>query len=141
MKAEQQLQAMMDEYPGLFRTRKDCINQLFCVIGNGYEWRAGQIVSKSCKWMSDSDLEDEWKNGRDYLKGKKKAKQKKADPFAVLERMRPKYDTYNWYPLCKYSLIFRIPKDVKSDWRDLADECKKMLIADGIDFEAKRDSL
>lgn len=35
---------MFDDYPTLFKDRSDCLNQLFCVIGNGYEWYNGELV-------------------------------------------------------------------------------------------------
>lgn len=40
-----------------------------------------------------------------------------------------------WYPLCKeYSYLYNYPKDIKPDWLDLIEECKAMLIADGIEI-------
>ena len=44
MTVETTIQWMFDNYPDLFATRKECYNHLFCVIGNGYEWKRGQIV-------------------------------------------------------------------------------------------------
>lgn len=44
MKAEDTLQFMMDFHGDLYHSRKDCLNQLFCVIGNGYEWENGELV-------------------------------------------------------------------------------------------------
>ena len=43
MTLELTIQDMFDRYPGLFKDRSDCLNQLFCVIGNGYEWRNGEL--------------------------------------------------------------------------------------------------
>ena len=44
MNLELTIQSMFDEYPSLFKERSDCLNQLFCVIGNGYEWVNGELV-------------------------------------------------------------------------------------------------
>ena len=38
MNVELTIQSMFDDYPTLFKDRADCLNHLFCVIGNGYEW-------------------------------------------------------------------------------------------------------
>lgn len=45
MKVELTIQKMFDEYPTLFKERADCLNHLFCTIGNGYEWINGELVS------------------------------------------------------------------------------------------------
>lgn len=44
MTAENTIQWMMDFYPDIYPTRKHCLNQLFCVIGNGYKWKHGELV-------------------------------------------------------------------------------------------------
>lgn len=45
MKFEQTLQCMLDFSGDLYPTRKHCLNHLFCTIGNGYEWKNGELVS------------------------------------------------------------------------------------------------
>lgn len=44
MNVELTIQDMFDEYPTLFKERADCLNHLFCAIGNGYEWVNGELV-------------------------------------------------------------------------------------------------
>ena len=44
MNVELTIQEMFDEYPTLFKERADCLNHLFCCIGNGYEWINGELV-------------------------------------------------------------------------------------------------
>ena len=34
-------------YPLLFKNALDVYDQLFCVIGNGYKWKDGELVSTS----------------------------------------------------------------------------------------------
>lgn len=42
---------------------------------------------------------------------------------------------FQWYPLSrKYSYLLNYPEDIKPDWLALIEECKRMLIADGIDI-------
>lgn len=38
-----------------------------------------------------------------------------------------------WYPISEYSLIKRIPADIKPDWKEAVEECKEMLRKDGIE--------
>ena len=44
MKVELTIQEMFDNYPTLFKERADCLNHLFCVIGNGYDWVNGELI-------------------------------------------------------------------------------------------------
>lgn len=46
MTFEATIQAMYDAYPEFFKERADCLNHLFCTLGNGWEWKNGQLVSK-----------------------------------------------------------------------------------------------
>lgn len=48
MNVELTIQNMFDNYPTLFKERSDCLNHLFCTIGNGYKWVDGELVSYSC---------------------------------------------------------------------------------------------
>lgn len=44
MNVELTIQEMFDSYPTLFKERADCLDHLFLVIGNGYEWVNGELV-------------------------------------------------------------------------------------------------
>ena len=44
MNVELTIQDCFDNYPGLFKERVDVLNHLFCVIGNGYDWKNGELV-------------------------------------------------------------------------------------------------
>lgn len=52
MKLELTIQEMFNEYPMLFKERSDCLNHLFCTIGNGYKWQNGELVSNDDKYTS-----------------------------------------------------------------------------------------
>lgn len=45
MRLEETIQFLYDQYPGLFSSRKEALDQLFCSIGNGYDWDNGQLVA------------------------------------------------------------------------------------------------
>ncbi len=40
------IRELLLEYPSLFKSRGDVLHHLFCVIGNGYEWVDGELVSR-----------------------------------------------------------------------------------------------
>lgn len=53
MKLELTIQEMFNECPTLFKERCDCLNHLFCTIGNGYEWRNGELCSNDDDYNID----------------------------------------------------------------------------------------
>ena len=56
MNVELTIQEMFDNYPTLFKERADCLDHLFCVIGNGYEWVNGELTD------GDSEVTQEYIN-------------------------------------------------------------------------------
>ena len=47
---------------------------------------------------------------------------------------RRNLDNPKWYPLSKkYSYLYNYPDNIKPDWKALIEECKQMLIDDGIE--------
>lgn len=133
MRAEDTLQYMTDFYPTIFPTRKHCLDYLFCVIGNGYKWKNGELV-----------CDDEYIKRYKLRKSIKKAEFKNE---AFWNGMNILYNSgdkqkipieynFTWYPLSKkYSYLYNYPEDIKDDWRALLEECKQLLIVDGIDIE------
>lgn len=137
MRAEDTLQYMADFYPEIFPTRKHCLDHLFCVIGNGYEWLNGELVDKYDEYEKRYKLknpikkaefkhEENWYNMNKFYN--------KLYALDENQKIPMQYD-FKWYPLSRnYSALFTYPKDIKDDWRALLEECKQMLIADGIDL-------
>lgn len=142
MRAEDELQFMMDFYPDLFPTRKHCLDHLFCVIGNGYQWTDGELV----------DNDDEYHKRYQIIEHIKRAKGKNEECFykRMDEEIRlksilkenykqlfgnMKYN-FSWYPLSKkYSYLYNYPENIKPDWLSILNECKQLLEADGIKTE------
>lgn len=60
MKLELTIQKMFNDYPSLFKERADCLNHLFCTIGNGYDWENGELVDcgSICRAPEDVDKEE-----------------------------------------------------------------------------------
>lgn len=138
MTVETTIQWMFDNYPDLFATRKECYNHLFCTIGNGYEWKRGQIV----RCDEDDEIEPfiiEAEN-RDYAAQAAEhtvAKQTEENinkhdaEMEILRRAGVKEPF--WYPISEFSLIKNIPSDIKPDWKAAVEECKELLRKDGIE--------
>ena len=131
MRVEDTLQFMMDFHGSIFYSRQKCLDHLFCVIGNGYDWVDGELVE------NDSDtktLLSRWK----LIKPIKYAKPTEtvSECGIIREDMynRRSLNVPKWYPLSKnYSYLYNYPNDIKDDWMALLEECKQMLIADGIE--------
>ena len=132
MRAEDTLQFMMDFQGNLFYNRQKCLDQLFCTIGNGYSWVDGELVEDS---LDTKTLLSRWKLTVPI---------EHAEPtWGVSELGKMKEDTFKrrgienpkWYPLSKkYSYLYNYPDNIKPDWKALIEECKQMLIDDGIDI-------
>ena len=145
MTVETTVQEMFDKYPLMYSTREECFDHLFCTIGNGYEWKWGQLVYHD-RGNPDYDEEAEKElNEKDYESEHLRAVQsesnleKKRQHDKLWERagiMKPG-GKHDWYPLSrKYSRLFTIPDDARDDWKSAVEECKKMLEEDGIDWQS-----
>lgn len=149
MTVETTIQQMFDEYPDLFSTRQECYDFLFCVLGNGYEWRRGQVVRIGDG--GDDRYIPMWEE-MDYSSAHPRAVQSKGN-IAIRRERDEKFhnlkrendladglpdigpydpDKRHWYPICEYSLINNVPPDVRSDWKAAVEECREMLREDGI---------
>lgn len=142
MKAENQLQYMMDFQGSLFYNRQKCLDQLFCTIGNGFHWLNGELVENNIeerakRWKLVKDIEYAEPDPFVLELGLSKERQVKEiceRRGKTVEDMLPK-----WYPLCEeYSYICNYPKDIKPDWLNLINECKQLLEADGIKVPENR---
>lgn len=136
MTLEETIQEMYDNYPMLFQERKECLNQLFCVIGNGYDWINGELISNERQiYKYDEDkgryILDYIDNSPVELKGDGKAKQTLDGGRSYNRCFKNKFE---WYPLSKFSRIVSYPDDIKEDWLKGIEETKNLLIKDNIDL-------
>lgn len=142
MRAEDTLQYMADFYPEIFPTRKHCLDHLFCVVGNGYEWVNGELVDDDSEYEKRYILREPIKKAE----FKREANWYQMNKFynnlynALNDlgenRSIPMEYNFEWYPLSKkYSALFTYPDNIKDDWKTLVEECKQMLLDDGIDIE------
>ena len=143
MTVETTVQEMFDKYPQMYSTREECFDHLFCTVGNGYEWRWGQLVYRD---RGDPDWDEEAEkesNEEDYARPHAKARQSAKN----LEARRKREELWvrcgalgrvgerRWYPLSRrYSRLFTVPADARDDWKAAVEECKAMLEKDGIEW-------
>ena len=124
----------------IYRTRVDIIDHLFFVIGNGYSWLDGAMVS-----TSDDDRNEEKPKvlpppgSPEYLSEeffKLSSKEQRvitdahydAEEDALAIGPLPDDGSFrNFYPVCQYSAILCIPDDVRPDWLAVAYEAALML--------------
>lgn len=135
MKAEDTLQYMADFYPEIFPTRKHALDQLFCVIGNGYEWINGELVDDDNKYKKRYQLKKSIKKAEfKYEELWNQQHEFYTDLYKSEENKIPIEYRFKWYPLCKrFSYLYNYPDDIKPDWKELLEECKRMLQEDGIE--------
>lgn len=121
---QKQLKRMVENYPSLFRTRFDILNHLFLVIGNGYKWRNGQLVDV----CGDDDLEPDLRQWPKWIK--KEILKSWNYQWGVRDCLREKktFDEVGFYPMCEYSKLATIPKDIQDDWHELALEAYCMVL-------------
>lgn len=137
-----------DYYPDLFKYRSDVINQLFFVIGNGYVWCDGAIMSTSPEdYISSAKIKEsdfsiktndlfremiERDKKKPYL-GEELVKDLRRilgeDVGDPKERPLPeKEGSRRFYPISKnYSNITKVPSDVRADWLAIAYEAAILL--------------
>ena len=138
-------------YQSIFPTKGVILDHLFFTIGNGYEWKGGELVGI----YEGATAETQLHNLKRYLDKKNKYYKKQHDArmkdFAVFnmksfdykpiivpvdleERMEDLSlplgiygEKRNIYPMSKeYSRIFTVPDDVKPDWLEGAFDAIKV---------------
>ena len=132
MRAEDTLQFMMDFQGNLFYNRQKCLDQLFCTIGNGYSWVDGELVEDS---LDTKTLLSRWKLVTPIERAEPTISVIEVGGIRESMFKRRNLDNPKWYPLSKkYSYLYNYPDNIKPDWKALIEECKQMLIDDGIDI-------
>ena len=148
MTVEATVQKLLDSCPGLLVSREECFDLLFCVIGNGYKWKWGQLVYDDFSDEGYDEEADREANEADYEIEHKRAepseecleaRKRKDELWAKAEMLKAEdidRQKHHWYPLSKkYSKLFTVPDDVREDWKEAVEECKRMLERDGVDWK------
>lgn len=143
MTVETTVQEMFDKYPLMYSTREECFDQLFCVIGNGYEWKWGQLVYRDRGEPGYDEKYERKLNEDDYGAAHPRAEQseenlderRRHDELYIRHGLMKPGEKHDWYPLSRrYSRLFSVPDDARDDWKAAVEECKRMLEKDGVDW-------
>lgn len=139
MTVDQVVRQAILHYPTLFQNRTDVLHHLFYVIGNGHAWENGEIVDTCGSYENHEphmyDENDPWFGEEN----KKRNAELQHIRDTIDERVHDlsdltanKYLKYpgpgvkHWYPESEYSLINKIPADVKPDWAEAAEQIRKL---------------
>lgn len=158
MKPERTIQELYDNWH--YKSRQGALNHLLCTLGNGYEWKEGELVDSALLYGYDSIAEErielpfkkdtepdiiskapitdeeaeiqrqQWIEERARLKCHFNKSLSYEDALKITLKNAPK-----WYPLSKLSHICNLPEDITPEWKAVAEECKAMLKKDGINVD------
>lgn len=136
---EQVFQSNFDNWADLYPNRVAMIDQMFFVIGNGYSWLDGNLVSTS----PDSHLEKPSASIYDTMEEEDYVPIDADDMYRayfaemlkpIREKQKKAKDmywntgTYAFYPVSQeYSNICCVPDDVKPEWLQVAYEASLLL--------------
>lgn len=161
MKPERTLQKMYDQCPSIFPVRQRALDHLFCVVGNGYSWYKGEIVSDNELFIWDNEIEryiidpdykideesdiistppkteeENMKDMEEWHMSLAELRHRVHPETSIEEHYKDlKNNFHKWYPLSKgYSLIYTVPDDVTPEWKALVEECKETMRKDGIEI-------
>lgn len=159
------IQLMQQAYPSLYSRRDRVLHHLFCIIGNGYQWRNGRLVSDRI-WPQDNDAEAirRWRAGDttpvvSALDKREEEYRKERDArTAEINELLAKYgespveSSYkkiladrearekapldHCYPLSSYSRMACVPDNVKPDYLAGVREMIEIVLA--LDPEAAK---
>lgn len=157
--AEKKIWKLIYYHPTMISSRSAALDLLFCVIGTGLEWQDGEIkdtidnnylnaTEKGIKSFDKGLYDRAWTNclmgERSPLSDLTKRDAEFIRAYTFFENCRAEWVWDNieklvttaipqryFYPLCKYSKLMQVPKDVKLDWLGLAIEtCNLILLCD-----------
>ncbi len=157
--AEQQIWRLVYYHPTFIRNRAFALDMLFCVIGTGLDWKDGKIVDGVKDNYLTAKKQDIYNLDREIYK--KAYTNTFFKPDSMCDKLRAwdirimkEYNYRNnciaeytlkhieeavtvslppksFYPICQYSNLMTVPKNVKPDWLNLAIEtCDLILVTD-----------
>lgn len=157
--AEKEIWKLIYYHPVFIRNRTSALDMLFCVIGTGLEWEKGRIVDTvKDNYLSDTKQDRYNFDAEIYKKAYRNTFWKDVGMCDRLTahdiRRMAEYNYQNnciaeytlkniekavtvshvpksFYPICEYSKLMKVPKNVGLDWLDLAIEtCDLVLVTD-----------
>lgn len=141
----QRIVKMIWSYPTIYENRSECLNHLFCVIGNGYQWQNGILraidedeqLNPLIKKNPDRDLRSEekaiaaWEKEFEGHLDTEDAQKIRVRRLLNVKKHNNKVEfrrdyadllalatgeLRSIYPLCEYSCMATVPDDVHPDY-------------------------
>lgn len=129
---EDNINESLKRYPTLFANREHVIMFMFTVIGNGYDWKNGELVDY-CKetdkeFFSRRDKEDKLKD----IEYKKHCKEFGGKYLSTNELRKKRVEDQKHRPISLHSLynlslICCLPENITDDYLTGAKECVKLI--------------
>lgn len=132
-----QITKMILSHPTLYKSRSDCLNQLFCTIGNGYEWQHGTLLSSNEQSNIKGHFRNETKELTEKL-GQLSVDTTEEYELSVAAMIQINVREHNAmvefrrnnapllalvtkplasiYPVCEHSNLAKVPDDVKPSY-------------------------
>ena len=119
MTVDKTIKQMMRNHPGLFQQRWQCLNQLFCVLGNGLDWVDGEMVlDDPYDKMTKREIDIEGAKSLEWSIYKWRKIQKRMIASAKIEPM-------HFYSDGKH--LCELPVNAKPDWVAAWLETKELI--------------
>lgn len=139
MTVKQTLKSCILLYPTIFKNKWDVYHHLFIVNGNGYAWKKGELVSSEKDAIPT--IEEAIEKHFEFHLGNRKliespliwsVKACKDNILLTLQwekRMKDfTCDRKKIYPICEFSKLLNIPKNISTDWRNACNEMISWLV-------------
>lgn len=131
------VERMIHRFPSLYANRTQCLHALFYVLGNGYDWSAGELVDITRDDRTEEDADAVFlapliaRHGPDHPIVAQTTARFAADRAptlsrrgraAELARTPGELGPHDPYPLTTGCALSTMPADATADWRAAADE-------------------
>ena len=114
MTLELTIQDMFDRFPLIFQTRTDCLNHLFCVLGNSYAWEGGELVDGDGTEPVHALVDGK---ARQYVSYRSPVPSRpRRERWYFVRKLPGKPETVELYK--QYVPLWNVPADVRPDWLD-----------------------
>lgn len=140
---EEQLAHMMQEYPSIFPKRRNAVCHLYCVIGNGYDWANGGLVTSFpgrtvAERKADKIRDKEFKELKNSIKALKGITGDLGEALNNILDDKPVMGKFTTYPLhVEYSKACTVPDDVREDYFRGALEALGLVLEHGTSEDMK----
>ena len=133
-------------HPSIYTNRTEVLHNVFCVIGNGYEWSGdGSVVptDERSPWDKEEQLikiEEDLESYEPFIQEFLRpgmmdnylAELETVNNVEELIHVRPAINDI--YPQSDYALLMNVPDNAQAEWKALADEAKSLAVEAGWKF-------